>query len=176
MRRLPAPADPAPEDAVAWWRRPLAAAVGLTLGSGLLLQGLPLDDPVRLAVVAGAAGLAVLLGGVVLTGAVVVTSAVPSWIAVLGWAVAGLGMGVAFNASTTATLQPVPAARQGQASAALQLAQTLSTALVAGLGGAAVASAEHTSLSLRGALLLVFGFTAVLALGGFLLSRRPTPR
>ncbi|MFC5187537.1 MFS transporter [Actinomadura harenae] len=269
MGRPPAPSAPAPDaaGAVSWWRRPLTASVRLTLGTGLLLQGLLLDDPVRLAVVAvaglvvavpalrlvtpdgtlgarpglgagvavrallcgayfgseaflplglqelrgmgateaglglsagaitwvagsafqarrdsgrvaaTAAGFAVLLGGVVLTGAAVVTSAVPSWIAVLGWAVAGLGMGVAFNASTTAALQPVPAARQGQASAALQLAQTLSTALVAGLGGAAVAAAGHTSaLSSRGALLLLFAFTALLALAGTLLSRRLTPR
>ncbi|MEV5574332.1 MFS transporter [Spirillospora sp. NPDC052269] len=269
MGRLPAPSAPGPDeaDAVAWWKRPLAASVWLTLGSGLLLQGLLLDDPVRLAVVAGiglvvavpalrlvtpggtlsarpglgagvvvrallcgayfgseaflplglqqlrgmgateaglglsagaitwvagsafqarrdsgrvaatAAGFAVLLGGVALTGAAVVTSAMPSWIAVLGWAVAGIGMGVAFNASTTATLQPVPAARQGQASAALQLAQTLSTALVAGLGGAAVVAAEHiSSLSPRGALLLLFALTAILALAGTLLSHRLTPR
>jgi len=100
---------------------------------------------------------------------------VPAWMAVAGWAVGGIGMGVAFNAATTDTLEQAPAERQGEMSGALQLAQTLATGVVAGLGGAALAIARHYDSSARTALAGLFAFTALLALVGVLLSRRLRP-
>ncbi|RJL32066.1 MFS transporter [Bailinhaonella thermotolerans] len=124
-------------------------------------------------VAATAAGFAVLLAGVVLIALAVLVTAVPAWVAVLGWAVGGLGMGVAFNASTTESLRH--AVRQGEASAALQLAQTFATAVVAGIGGAAIAVARGHGGSLSAALLGVFALTAVLAVAGALLAPRLAP-
>ncbi|MEV5432586.1 hypothetical protein [Streptomyces sp. NPDC052701] len=88
-------------------------------------------------------GFVVLPLGVGVIALSVLTDAVPAWLAVVGWAIGGIGMGVAFNASTTDTLEQAPAERQGEMSGALQLAQTLATGVVAGLGGAALALAEH---------------------------------
>ncbi|MFF3315393.1 MFS transporter [Streptomyces sp. NPDC003035] len=122
-----------------------------------------------------ALGFAVLLAGVAVMALAILTESVPAWIAVLGWAIGGLGMGVAFNAATTDTLEQTPAERQGEVSSALQLAQTLATALIAGLGGAAIAIAQHYDSTTRTALFGVFALTAALALLGILLSRRLRP-
>jgi MFS family permease len=152
---------------------PTEAGLGLTAGAITWVAGSALQarrDTGRVA--ATAAGFAVLLAGIASIAVTITTDVLPSGIAVLGWAVGGLGMGVAFNASTTATLQRVPAARQGEASGALQLAQTLATAVVAGLGGAAVAIAEHASAGLRPALLGLFVLTGLLAFAGVPGSRR----
>jgi MFS family permease len=121
-----------------------------------------------------AAGFLLLLAGVVVIAATVLTEALPAWGAVLGWAVGGIGMGVAFNAATTETMGQAPAGRQGEISGALQLAQTLATGVVAGLGGAALAFAERDG-GVRGALAGLFALTAVLALAGVPLARRLRP-
>jgi hypothetical protein len=115
-------------------------------------------------------GFVVLLAGQVLTA---VTVAVPdAWSggAVLGWAVAGLGMGVAFNAATSATMSAGSSA--GATSASLQLAQTLATALVAGSGGAVLAAAGTGPAGFAG----VFAATGVLALAGVFLAGRVDSR
>ncbi|WP_084336813.1 MFS transporter [Actinomadura oligospora] len=126
-------------------------------------------------VAATVGGFAVLLAGVVLTALTTLSTALPSWTAVIGWAVGGLGMGIAFNASTTETLGQAPTERQGEASGALQLAQTFATAVIAGLGGGAVALSENHGTSLRAALLSVFVLTGLLAVGGMLVSHRLRP-
>lgn len=122
-----------------------------------------------------ALGFVVLLLGVGVIGLSILSDSVPAWLAVVGWAIGGVGMGVAFNAATTDTLEQAPAERQGEMSGALQLAQTLATGVVAGLGGAALAIAEHYDSSTRAALAGLFAFTALLALIGVLLSRRLRP-
>jgi MFS family permease len=122
-----------------------------------------------------ALGFLVLLVGVGVIALAILTESVPAWIAVGGWAIGGVGMGVAFNAATTDTLEQAPAERQGEVSGALQLAQTLATGVVAGFGGAALAVTEHDDLSVRTALAALFALTAVLALVGIPLSRRLRP-
>lgn len=120
-------------------------------------------------------GFVALLLGVGVIALSILTETAPAWLAVVGWAIGGLGMGAAFNASTTDTMEQTPAERQGQMSGALQLAQTLATGVVAGLGGAALAIADHYDSTTRTALAGHFAFTAVLALIGVLLSRRLRP-
>ncbi|MEU1405861.1 MFS transporter [Streptomyces sp. NPDC005728] len=122
-----------------------------------------------------ALGFVVLLLGVGVIALSILTESVPAWCAVVGWAVGGIGMGVAFNAATTDTLEQTPAERQGEMSGALQLAQTLATGVIAGLGGAALAIAEHYDSTTRTALAGLFAVTALLALIGVLLSRRLRP-
>ncbi|MEV2211492.1 MFS transporter [Streptomyces sp. NPDC050997] len=119
-----------------------------------------------------ALGFAALLVGVVIIALAILTESVPGWIAVLGWGVGGFGMGVAFNAATTDTLEQTPAERQGEVSGALQLAQTLATGLIAGLGGVAIAIARHYEATIHTALFGIFTFTAALALIGMLMARR----
>ncbi|MEW9556225.1 MFS transporter [Nonomuraea sp. NPDC050783] len=117
-------------------------------------------------------GFGILLAGVVLVASAILVPAVPAYVAVIGWAIGGLGMGGAFNASTTSTLEQTPAHRQGEVSAALQLAQTLATGVLAGLGGAALAIARHWGGSAHDALLATFVLTALMALLGVMLSPR----
>ncbi|PPG42013.1 MFS transporter [Pseudoclavibacter sp. RFBA6] len=117
-------------------------------------------------------GMLVLLGGQLLMGAAVALPAVwPGW-AVIGWAIAGVGMGIAFNASTAATMSATPTSAAGSISASLQLAQTLATAVIAGLGGAMVARLGATTP----AFLAVFGATAALALLGVWIAGRLAER
>lgn len=71
---------------------------------------------------------------------------------------------------TSTTLEQTPAERQGQTSGALQRARTLATAVVAGLGSAALAIANHSDFTTLAALAGHFAFTALLALYGVLLS------
>lgn len=120
-------------------------------------------------------GFAVLLAGVVIMALAVLVTAVPALVAVVGWAVGGIGMGIAFNAATTDTLEQTPAGQQGLVSGSLQLAQTLATGLIAGLGGAAIAMAHHHGSTTGTALVCTFVLTAALALAGVLLSRRLRP-
>lgn len=92
----------------------------------------------------------------------------PGLVAVLGWAIGGLGMGIAFNAATTETVSQTPTAGQGEANAALQLAQTLATAVVSGLGGAIIAHLGPVS----SAFLFTFLATGALALLGLAVAPR----
>lgn len=118
------------------------------------------------------AGFAVLLVGIVVMALGVLVDATPSLTAVAGWAIGGAGMGVAFNAATTDTMEQAPADRQGEASGAMQLAQTLAVAVLSGLGGAAVALSDAHGASVSVALTATFTLTAVLAAAGGLMARR----
>ncbi|MDJ1134164.1 MFS transporter [Streptomyces iconiensis] len=122
-----------------------------------------------------ALGFVVLLAGVAVIALAILVEAVPSWIAVVGWGIGGIGMGIGFNAATTDTMEQAPAERQGEVSGALQLAQTLATGLIAGLGGAAIAIAQHYDADIRTALFGIFALTGALALSGVLLARRLRP-
>lgn len=111
------------------------------------------------------AGWALLLAGLAVMASGILVNEIPPWIAIVGWALGGIGMGIAFNAATTDTMEK--AVRPGEASAALQLAQTLATALVSGLGGAALAQGQT-----RPALLATFALTGALGVVGMLLAPR----
>ncbi|MFD3658027.1 MFS transporter [Streptomyces sp. NPDC058620] len=119
-----------------------------------------------------ALGFIVLLAGVAVITLAILVESVPFWIAVAGWGIGGIGMGIAFNAATTETMEQAPAQRQGEVSGALQLTQTLATGLIAGLGGAAIAIAQHYDADIRTALFSIFALTGALALSGVLLARR----
>lgn len=111
--------------------------------------------------------LALLVGEVVMGTTVALPEVWPGW-AVIGWTIAGIGMGVAFNAATAVTMAATPAESAGSISASLQLAQTLSTAIIAGLGGVAIV---HLGVTTPG-FLAVFGLTAALGILGTLLAGR----
>ncbi len=87
-------------------------------------------------------GLALILLGVA-TEAVAVHGGLVLAVPVAGWGVAGLGMGLAFQSLTLEVLNDAPRRREGEATAALQLANVLGVALGAGTGGAAVALGQH---------------------------------
>ena len=88
----------------------------------------------------------------------------PVLVAAVGWAVAGLGMGLAYSMLALIMLETADAREEGFSSAALQLMFTLGTAFGAGVGGAIVAVAEGGALALAPAIGIVFGLMVVMAL------------
>ena len=116
-------------------------------------------------------GAALIAGGIAIVSLLLV-AATPVAIAALGWAVAGLGMGVAHATISLTVIEQAPAAGEGAASAAMQLANVLGVALGAGLGGAAVALADTQGW--RPVAGFVLGFAPMLgaALATIALARR----
>jgi MFS family permease len=102
-----------------------------------------------------------------------VLSFVPPEIAIVTWILPGLGMGFMYSAVTLVVLRGVDTASQGSASSSLQLSDILGTALGTGIAGAITAAGTRAGTDALGvALALVFGVSAVAALGGLVASRR----
>ena len=92
-------------------------------------------------------GLLIILAGIV--GMVLVLHpAVPVAEGLVAWTVAGLGMGLAYSPLSLMMLQKALPGQEGQASASLNLADVLGTAIGIGAGGAAVAAAAGSDLRL----------------------------
>jgi MFS family permease len=139
-----------------------AAAVTWTAGSWLQDRAAALGMR-RTLVVAGAA---FITAGIGVTAAVLVPG-VPVLIAAVGWAIAGLGMGLAYSMLALLMLETSAPGEAGFSSAALQLMFTLGTAYGAGIGGAVVAVSEGGAIGLAGAIAIVFAIMAVVALLAF---------
>jgi predicted MFS family arabinose efflux permease len=112
-----------------------AAALTWTAGAWIQVR-LAKRTPPRSVIVAGLVILGCGIAGVT----TLVTSWVPPWSAVVAWAVAGLGMGLAFTTCSAAILEAAPPGQEGAVSASLQLAQVLGAAVATGIGGAIVAA------------------------------------
>ncbi len=120
------------------------------------------------------AGLALVLAGIALV-ATATWSGVPIVVGVAGWGVAGLGMGMGYSPITLLVLHLAPAGREGTASAGLQLADVLGTALGAGVGGIVLATAPSLGWVEGGALLATFAIAATAVGGALLLTARLGP-
>jgi MFS family permease len=112
-------------------------------------------------VVAGIAGVAVSLLG-----------AVPVGVTIASWGVGGFGIGLAYSPISVTVLGLAPAARQGRASAQLQLSDTLGTALGAGLGGVLIAAGAAADRPQWVGLAGAFAMTGAVALINLGLARR----
>jgi MFS family permease len=66
--------------------------------------------------------------------------AVPAFTGIGAWALAGLGIGLAYTTLSLAVLESAPAGQEGKASAAMQVASGLGTAIGTGVGGTIVGS------------------------------------
>lgn len=119
-----------------------------------------------------ALGALVTVAGIVLSMPALLPFVSP-WIVVGTFALAGLGMGLAYAAVAIVVLREAPPAEQGSASAALQLSDILGTALGAGIGGAIIAAGGRAGGDGVGiALGITFGIAAVVMAGAFAASRR----
>jgi MFS family permease len=87
----------------------------------------------------------------------------PVEISFAAWAVAGLGMGLAYAPLSLMMLREAPKGREGWASASLSLSDVLGAALGAGVGGAAIAISESHGWPLTTGLSVAFVFPAVVA-------------
>ncbi len=95
--------------------------------------------------------------GVVVAGVLVVSGA-PIPLALVGWVVAGLGMGTAFNAVTEAMYRSTPPERIGAATSATQLGGSLVGAITAGTNGTLNNVADRLGWTHRSASWLVLAF------------------
>jgi MFS family permease len=136
-----------------------AAAITWVLGSWL--QDRAAGAGIRRALVV--AGGALIAAGIMVTAGVLAPN-VPVLIAPVGWAIAGLGMGLAYSMLALLMLETAERGQEGFSSAALQLMFTLGTAFGAGVGGAVVATSATGAQGLAQAIGIVFAIMAVAAL------------
>lgn len=144
-----------------------AATVSWTIGSWIQARSAHRWSPDRLVragflvVVAGLAGFLLVL-----------IPTVSPWFAIPIFAVAGLGMGLAYAPLALIVLREARPAEQGSASAALSLTDALGTALGTGITGAIVAAAVRSTAGAGAG--LAAGFAVAIAVGvlGFALSGR----
>jgi MFS family permease len=104
--------------------------------------------------------------------ATVLVPEVPLAAAVGAWAIAGLGMGLAYASISLAVLHTAPRGREGAATSGMQLADVLGTALGTGSCGAIVAIGVAAGWSQRTSLFLAFGLAVAATLGGLAVTRR----
>jgi MFS family permease len=117
-------------------------------------------------------GLVIILAGI--AGMVLVLRpVVPVAEGLAAWTVAGLGMGLAYAPLSLMMLQKAPPGAEGRASASLNLADVLGTAIGIGVGGAAVAAWAGGNLALG----IAAAFAAAGAVGvvALMITRRLPP-
>jgi hypothetical protein len=107
-------------------------------------------------------GMLLVLFGIVLT-MPVLADGVPTWVSFLTWAVAGWGMGFAYNTTSVAALSAAPPGREGRTSSSLQLADALGVAMGTGIGGALIAFGEGADWSRSPTILGVWAIAAAAA-------------
>lgn len=140
---------------------------GWTLGSWVQERRIQREGPRKLisigfaVISAAAAGFAMVL-----------IPATPTAVGYLAWGIAGFGMGTAYASVAVTVLAQAEHGREGRASSALQLSDTLGVALGTGIGGALVAGGSAMDWTIRSTLMPVFGFSVLVALAGVLISRR----
>jgi len=105
-------------------------------------------------------GLGVILAGIGGLAAMLV-STVPVAVGIAAWTIAGSGMGLSYAPLTLLMLKNAPAGREGWASASLNLADVLGSALGIGIGGAAISAAVRFGWPLVAGLAAAFAITAL---------------
>jgi len=98
--------------------------------------------------------------------------AVPVGEAVAAWTLAGFGMGLAYAPTSLMMLQEASAGRVGWASASLNLADVLGSALGTGLAGAAIVAGSSHGWSMSTAVAVAFGIAGGGATLALALSQR----
>lgn len=97
----------------------------------------------------GLVGLALILVGIALSIASL-SPATPPALAIVAWAIAGLGIGLAYTTLSLVALEQAPKGSEGVSTSSLQINDTLGTALGSGIGGAILAAygAQQVGLAL----------------------------
>lgn len=116
-------------------------------------------------------GLVLLVAGTLLM-ACVLADAVPVAVAFPAWALAGLGIGLAYSPLSLAVIDGAEAGSEGRAAAGLQLSDVLGIALGTGAGGAAVAAGDALGWSGRTGPGIAFALAAAVGTIGVVLARR----
>ncbi|HXC49449.1 MAG TPA: MFS transporter [Candidatus Limnocylindrales bacterium] len=123
-------------------------------------------------------GIAIVRTGMILLSAAIVGAAgvlVSPWpvvLAGLSWATAGLGIGLCYSSATLMVFERTPKGEEGEAAAALQLANVLGVALGTGAGGAAVSVLMARGCSHTAAIAAADVLMLVAAIAGLFASAR----
>jgi MFS family permease len=138
------------------------AVAGITWAAGSWLQARRTHVWSSRAVIVG--GLALVVIGVI-GAALSAWAAVPASAAIAAWAVAGLGMGLAYQTVTLAVFRAAHDSEMGGAAASMEISNVLGVAIGTGIGGAVIAIGDsagwETSLSVAIIFGLMAGFTVV---------------
>jgi hypothetical protein len=145
------------------------SAAAVTWAAGSWLQARAATAGMRRSLVTG--GAALIAAGIGIA-AVVLLPGAPVLVVALGWAVGGLGMGLAYSMLALLILETASPGAEGFSSSALQLMFTLGTAFGAGVGGAIVALADAGTLPLTAAVGIVDALMVAVALGGIAIGSR----
>jgi MFS family permease len=149
-----------------------AATLTWTAGSWLQAKLAP-NQGRRLLVTAGLLLIALGLAGI----ACVLIPGVPVVIAVVAWGVGGLGMGLAYSTISLVVLETASSDQQGFATASMELASVLGSALGTGFGGVIVGLTAATGSSPGSGILaidiLVIAVTGIAILTAVRLPGRP---
>lgn len=116
-------------------------------------------------------GFTIMLAGGVLAALAVLSRTLPVWLATAGWGVGGLGMGIAYPALSLLALRQAPDGQEGMVSGSLQVAEVLSIAVAAGVGGAAIALADALGWQARLGIGAAYALTLSGGLVGLLTAR-----
>jgi MFS family permease len=160
--------------------RGLATAMaGLTLTGAALswsvgswIQGRPGTTVARARLIQWGTGL---VGVGIAVTSLALWPALPPVVAGVGWAVAGLGMGMAMSSVNVVMLGLSPEAEQGFNSAALQVADALGSIVFIGVGGALFAALHGADGGNADVFLLIYAVMAVVAVVGAVLAPRVEP-
>ena len=149
-----------------------AATMTWTAGSWLQAKLAPRQGR-RLLVTVGLLLIALGLAGI----ASVLIPGIPVVVAIVAWGVSGLGMGLAYSTVSLVVLETAPAGQEGSATASMQLASVLGSALGTGLGGViiafAVAAGSSTGSGIAAVDILVIAITGLAILTATRLPGRP---
>jgi MFS family permease len=99
----------------------------------------------------------------------------PGWLLYVVWAPAGIGAGLTMSSVGVLLLLFTTDADRGADSAALQLSDTVTTAITTGVGGVLVAAAARGMFGYTTAFTVLFVLMALVALLGLLLARQARP-
>lgn len=89
-----------------------------------------------------------------------------------GWMIAGVGIGVLFNPTSVTAMSHAREGAEGLVSSQVNLADAVGFSTMTGVGGAMVALAERTDLTLAGGLFINFAVTVGLAVLGAICAGR----
>ena len=102
----------------------------------------------------------------------VLVPAIPGWVGLIAWGVAGFGMGLAFSPLAHVAMELADRGKEGKATTALQLSDTLGAALGIGVAGVLVSTVGALTDSEVTGLVLTFGMATAVALIGAVLGTR----
>lgn len=149
------------------------SAAAVTWAAGSWVQARAASGGTRRALVVAGSGL---IGIGIAVTTLVILPQMPVLLAAVGWAIAGMGMGLAYSTLALLMLETAPDGQEGVSSASLQLMFTLGTAFGAGIGGAVVAAADAGILPLPPALGIVNALMVLVAGVALLISLRVPAR